>query len=287
MTLRTWLLAASFSGFFSCQSSDHKNAQDQQASVSQGAMQQTSDSVVKATVMADNSKTSLDWPGIYEGILPCADCEGIKTTIQIDTNKTYEVNTVYLGKDKPLKQAKKGTFSWNASGGSITLDGITDGPNQYLVGENTLIQLDVQGQRITGNLASKYELAKLSGPVSKVPDALLIETYWKLTEIMGKPVSGPADGKREAHVILKKEKNRVQGHGGCNAFSGTYELKELGRISFSPMASTKMACPNLDQESAFMSVFQKADGYIIKGDTLQLIKARMAPLAKFQAVYLR
>lgn len=287
MTIRLWILAAGMTALYSCQSAADKNTQQQQASISQGTLQEITDSVVKPMEMADNSLTSLDWPGIYEGILPCADCEGIKTTIQIDTNKTFEVNTVYLGKDKPLKQAKKGTFSWNASGGSITLDGITDGPNQYLVGENKLIQLDMQGQRITGNLASKYELAKLSGPVSNVPDALLIETYWKLTEIMGKPVSGQADGKREAHVILKKEKNRVQGHGGCNAFSGTYELKDLGRISFSAMASTKMACPNLDQESAFMSVFQKADGYIIKGDTLQLIKARMAPLAKFQAVYLR
>lgn len=88
-------------------------------------------------------------------------------------------------------------------------------------------------------------------------------------------------------MILKKEKNRVQGQGGCNTFFGTYELKEPGRIRFSPMASTLMACPNLDQETAFLSVFEKADSYIIKGDTLQLIKARMAPLAKFQAVYLR
>jgi len=287
MNVRANLLATSIFGLFACQSPGTKSVQEQQASLSQSALQEVADTAVKPATMADNSRTSLDWPGVYEGILPCADCEGIKTTIQIDTNNTYQFTSIYLGKEKPLKQAKKGIFSWNESGSTIILDGITDGPNQYQVGENKLFQLDMQGQRITGNLSVKYELAKVSGPVSKVPDALLIETYWKLTEIMGKPVSGPAEGKREAHVILKKEKNRVQGQGGCNAFSGTYELTEPGRISFSPMASTKMACPNLDQETAFMSVLQKADGYIIKGDTLHLIKARMAPLAKFQAVYLR
>lgn len=193
MNIRVCLLAVSLSGLFACQSSGNKSAQEQQASLSQGAIQEVADTSVKPTTMADNSRTSVDWPGVYEGILPCADCEGIKTTIQIDTNNTYQFTSIYLGKEKPLKQAKKGKFSWNESGSTIILDGITDGPNQYQVGENKLFQLDMQGQRITGNLASKYELLKISEPVSKVSDALLIETYWKLTEIMGKPVSGPAE----------------------------------------------------------------------------------------------
>ena len=30
---------------------------------------------------ADNSRNSVDWNGTYRGIVPCADCEGIKTEV--------------------------------------------------------------------------------------------------------------------------------------------------------------------------------------------------------------
>ncbi|WP_111307838.1 copper resistance protein NlpE N-terminal domain-containing protein [Confluentibacter sediminis] len=31
--------------------------------------------------LTDSTKQSVDWAGSYEGILPCADCKGIKTLI--------------------------------------------------------------------------------------------------------------------------------------------------------------------------------------------------------------
>jgi hypothetical protein len=37
----------------------------------------------------DTSRTSLDWPGTYTGVLPCADCEGIETTITLSVDLTY------------------------------------------------------------------------------------------------------------------------------------------------------------------------------------------------------
>lgn len=35
------------------------------------------------------SETSLDWAGVYEGTLPCADCEGIHTLIELHEDKSY------------------------------------------------------------------------------------------------------------------------------------------------------------------------------------------------------
>jgi copper homeostasis protein (lipoprotein) len=67
-------------------------------------------SEVKPT--ADNSMTSIDWAGIYQGILPCADCEGIKTQIVLNKDLSYVLETQYLGKDEKIFQAK-GTFKWN------------------------------------------------------------------------------------------------------------------------------------------------------------------------------
>jgi heat shock protein HslJ len=48
-----------------------------------------------------------------------------------------------------------------------------------------------------------------------------------------------------------------------------------------------MACGNMEKETIFMELLQKADNYSIKGNVLSLNKGRMAPLAKFEAVYLK
>jgi len=118
-------------------------------------------------------------------------------------------------------------------------------------------------------------------------DASITETYWKLTELMGKKMSLLTQGHKEMYMILKKGTDRVQGNSGCNTFAGSYQLREPRRITFSQIASTKMACLDFDMntETQFLSVLSQADGYYPKGDTLQLIRARMAPLAIFQAVY--
>jgi heat shock protein HslJ len=48
--------------------------------------------------------------------------------------------------------------------------------------------------------------------------------------------------------------------------------------------TTMMACENMDVESGLNKALVAADNYTIKGDILSLNKARMAPLARFQAV---
>lgn len=39
-----------------------------------------------------------DYYGTYEGTLPCADCGGIKTTLKINSDTTYDLRSEYLGK---------------------------------------------------------------------------------------------------------------------------------------------------------------------------------------------
>ena len=53
--------------------------------------------VSQASEAQHNSRNSLDWDGIYSGILPCADCEGIKTDIQLHKDGTYRMARKYLG----------------------------------------------------------------------------------------------------------------------------------------------------------------------------------------------
>lgn len=116
----------------------------------------------------------------------------------------------------------------------------------------------------------------------------IVEKYWKLIEINGQKVTAEDFSSKEPHLILKAADNRVNGNGGCNSFFGSYELQaDAHRISFSKIGSTRMACLKPGVESEFLNVLETVDNYTVKNDTLQLNKARMAPLAKFVAVYLK
>ncbi len=226
----------------------------------------------------DTSQTSLDWTGVYRGMLPCADCEGIKTKITLNNDLTYVMETQYVGKDTKVNNTS-GSFTWDKSGSNITLN--SNPSEQYKVGENLLFRLDEKGNRINGNLKDLYNLTKMDF------DSEITEKYWKLTELNGKPVKWVDGQSKEAHFILKTYENKVQGNGGCNVFFGSYKLEEGNRIKFLQLASTMMACENMETEGELMKVLDLADNYTISGDILHLNKARMAPIAKFECVYFK
>ena len=134
------------------------------------------------------------------------------------------------------------------------------------------------------------DMSKVSKSDNSTTDNSVTEKYWKLVQLYGKKVVLSEQRKKEAHFILKVKDNRVIGNGGCNSFTGAYELLGVNRIKFSMLASTKMACLNasdMEIESEFMKVLGMADSYNVNVDTLQLYRARMAPLAKFEAVYFK
>ena len=232
--------------------------------------------------MSDNSKNSLDWEGTYSGIVPCADCQGIKIQLSLYANKTYRLTTQYMNEKMP-KDTTTGTFQWSANGSIITLNGLNkkDFPVHYKIGENSLTQLDLNGNVITGDLAQNYVLEKTN--------KALVNKYWKLVEIMGKPVVLENKDTKEPHMIFKEEDNMVSGYLGCNTFWGTFQLKHGNRISFSNLVSTMrmLLGASMEIEDKFSEVLKTADSYYITDNVLTLTRARMAPLAKFEAVYMQ
>ncbi|GHB72527.1 hypothetical protein GCM10007390_28240 [Persicitalea jodogahamensis] len=106
-----------------------------------------------------NSRNSLSYTGTYKGMLPCADCAGVETVITLNEDGTYAKKTTYLGKGGKNTFEEKGKYSWNSAGQYVILKG-QEAPNQYLVGENILTQLDISGQKIEGDLAAMYVLKK-------------------------------------------------------------------------------------------------------------------------------
>lgn len=115
--------------------------------------------------------------------------------------------------------------------------------------------------------------------------ANLENTYWKLTAMNGRLVATPENG-REVHIVLAKDgdKKMLKGFAGCNSIGGEYAV-DGNKIGFTAI-STKMFCNDrMDVENFLLDVLNKADGYKIKGETLELYQGNSL-LTTFQSVYL-
>ena len=230
--------------------------------------------------IGDNSQTSVDWAGNYTGTLPCADCEGILTTLTLDQNLNYKRATTYLGKTM-TPHIETGKFTWDKGGSTIFLQNADkSSPNRYLVGENHLKQLDMEGNVISGKMADLYQLHK---DLSGYTDHELVGKKWKLVEMNGRPVANTA-GELDYFIQMDNEENRIFGYAGCNNFFGTYELKEGLRVKFSQIGSTMMACPDMNTEKELFQILETVDNYRVNKNTLELNKARMMPMARFELV---
>ena len=152
---------------------------------------------------------------------------------------------------------------------------------QVLICALAALMIGVVSCKSQQNVVKSNETAS----VAVEADLNLVEKYWRLTELLGDPVITP-EGAKEAHMILKKEDNRFSGTSGCNTFSGSFTLMPLNRITFSRTISTMMMCPNMETETKLYKALETADSYIIKDDVLILNRGRMAPLARFEAVYI-
>lgn len=225
---------------------------------------------------ADVEPLSLSWVGVYEGTLPCGDCQGIQTVIELKADSSYLYQAKFLGVQDSTIFDSSGEIAWNAAGSAFMLEGMhgQEEFHQYAVAEKSLIKLNREGKQITGSLASKYILNK----------AGLTNRYWKLIELYGRPVEANTNT-NEPHLILT-DKNGATGNAGCNGFNGTYSIKG-NEIRFSKMISTMMACIQMDSESQFLHILEDVDNYSLQGNQLLLRKAQMSPLARFEAIYFK
>ena len=100
---------------------------------------------------------SQEWKGVYKGLLPGADCEGIKVQVTLNTDKTCQISYQYVDRDYiPYNTSGKFTMDKN---GIVTVDNGTY-EIYFQIGENTLTQLDMYKKLITGEFADMYVLKK-------------------------------------------------------------------------------------------------------------------------------
>jgi uncharacterized lipoprotein NlpE involved in copper resistance len=107
----------------------------------------------------DNSRNSLDWPGIYTGMTPCpGDCSGINTSIEIREDYRYSISVQAMGQeDEP--RVFKGSFIWDKTDNIITLDAEGD-HLKFKVQEGSLLMLDKFGDPKQDGRPEEYVLSK-------------------------------------------------------------------------------------------------------------------------------
>lgn len=105
-----------------------------------------------------HAKDSLNWEGVYEGVLPCTNCPGIKTIIKLKNDLTYTVGQQYVG---GVEQDSHGVFDWDEDGIIIHLKDVNKMEFLFRVEENQIRMLNSKGHAIKGENAEAYILKKM------------------------------------------------------------------------------------------------------------------------------
>lgn len=113
-------------------------------------------------------------------------------------------------------------------------------------------------------------------------DKTLEGTTWKLSKMEAIPAAA-IDKEADFFTLqFNAADTMVAGRTNCNRFFGKYELK--GReLEFENMGMTRMACPDMQYEDAFVKMLDEVDRFEIKGSVLTLFDDHKT-LAVFKAV---
>jgi len=200
------------------------------------------------------SRNSLDWAGIYEGILPGADRAGVKTRLTLNRDGTYERVTLPVGRQEAARTVR-GSFAWQSSGNAIRIDE-PGGGQQFAVGEGRLLLLHPEG----GPAGTPVPNAVLTlVPKTEATDGLVqtLERYrWSLesaTDGQNRAIEALSP-RKDRPVVFEFSGARLGIQGPCNRMMGSYGISAANQLTVSGMASTNMACaPELMLADAALS----------------------------------
>ena len=140
--------------FFACSGNKSANSTQTDTLV---ATEIVTEEVVLPTTQ-DNSETSLDWAGVYEGTIPAASGPGIKMTLTLNFDRTFKLVSDYIDeKDGVFTEEGKFTF---INGCIVDLSISKDESKFFKVGEGRVIMLDSDMKPAEGALSNEYVLTQ-------------------------------------------------------------------------------------------------------------------------------
>ena len=231
-------------------------------------------------------------PATFFGVLPCADCRGIRYQLDLLPNSRFALSIAYLrGGDSQSIEVAPGMWWISADGRKLTLDAGADAAGDdmrwawQVKDARTLRMLDQQGDSIASEL--NYELTRTDSlpPVSVGPHppeflAPLANTRWVPLRIGRHAVTVPAQ-EHEPWIVLDPKTRHVTGSGGCNRFTGSYD-KGVETLRIRQLAVTRMMCPGRGSETAFLRALNRTWGYRVAGRRLELLDEQGAVLVELE-----
>jgi copper homeostasis protein (lipoprotein) len=104
---------------------------------------------------AITERVSLDFPATYAGTLPCADCEGIRYTVNFWSDQVFFRRMTYLGKGEGegLNVDDVGRWEFSEDGHNIILNTKDEVSDMFAIeGRDTFRKLDLNGRVIESSL---------------------------------------------------------------------------------------------------------------------------------------
>ena len=131
--------------------------------------------VIKVDRVPPASSAAASWTGTYRGMLPCPDCEGLRISLSLFKDATYELQTEQIGSDKRFE--RRGSFTFNGDETRITLDANGQNRSFDILPPNRL--------RMLGK-----DAAPITGPDAEPGDHLYVSDTVPGTVMVGPPASG-------------------------------------------------------------------------------------------------
>ena len=127
-------------------------------------------------------------------------------------------------------------------------------------------------------VAGALSPAVLATPSGNPP---LRDTRWALQALDGLPAAA-SDGQPAGHLVLHAASQRLSGFASCNKLRGRYTQRGT-QLALTVVASTRMACPQMQQEQRFIELLGAADAYRIEGQVLSLLQGETVRIT-FKAI---
>ena len=125
----------------------------------------------------------------------------------------------------------------------------------YLYFENDKTELEMKTKLTTMILTAAW--AGMAFTACNGIETEELNGTWNAVSINGESVT-PSD--QTPYLGIETADGRIYGFNGCNRLMGSIDLKSLskGKVDFSKVGSTMMACPDNKYEQSFMEAINKA-----------------------------
>lgn len=142
--------------------------------------------------------------------------------------------------------------------------------HSYQIQKNSLALLDADGVVLLSYFA--------------LPNSELLGVTWHLAGLNNGKGGVITNLATKRITMMLDDDGRVSGNGGCNDYSGSYQI-DGASLTFGMMIATEMACPEpegiMETENAFLTMFPKVSSYEIQDEKLVFFDKSGVKLAYF------